>query len=45
MLRMILDHKAYWLLPVMIVFVLLILLTVLASFGGGASAPFIYTLF
>ncbi len=45
LLVMIKTHKSYWLFPIIAVFVALILLTVLASFGGGATAPFIYTLF
>lgn len=42
---MIKAKKSYWLIPVIAVFLSLIILTVLASFGGGAMAPFIYTLF
>ena len=34
--------KKYWLLPLVIVF---IVLAVLVTLGGGAAAPFIYTLF
>ena len=45
LLLMIKTHKSYWLIPVIAVFLSLILLTILASFGGGAAAPFIYTLF
>jgi hypothetical protein len=36
------ENKAYWLAPILIVLALLALLVVL---GGGAAAPFIYTLF
>jgi hypothetical protein len=36
------ENKAYWMAPIIIVFLLLALLVV---FGSGASAPFIYTLF
>jgi hypothetical protein len=36
------HNKAYWLVPIVSV---LLLLAVLLVFGGGAAAPFIYTLF
>jgi hypothetical protein len=36
------QNKKWWLLPIVLV---LLLLGVLAIFGGGAAAPFIYTLF
>ncbi len=42
---MILAHKSYWLFPMFAIIAVLIILTLLASFGGGAMAPFIYTLF
>lgn len=45
MMLMIKTKKSYWLIPVIAVFFSLIILTALASFGGGAMAPFIYTLF
>ena len=36
------HNKAYWLVPIVTV---LLLLGALLVFGGGAAAPFIYTLF
>jgi hypothetical protein len=36
------STKKYWLIPVVIVFVAL---AALVAIGGGAAAPFIYTLF
>ena len=36
------DHKAYWLVPIVVVLLLLIVLVV---FTSPAVAPFIYTLF
>lgn len=39
------EHKAYWLAPIIIVTLLLAGLIVLGAVGGGAAAPFIYTLF
>ena len=45
LLLMIKTNKQYWLVPVIAVFLCLIILTLLASFGGGAMSPFIYTLF
>jgi len=35
-------HKAYWMIPILIVFSLLAVLLIL---GGTGAAPFIYTLF
>lgn len=45
LVAMLLAHKSYWLIPVITVFLCLILLTIIASFSGGATTPFIYTLF
>lgn len=42
---MIRENKAYWLIPVIAVFLSLIILSGLASLGGGSMAPFVYTLF
>ena len=36
------HNKAYWMVPIVVV---LLGLAVLLAFGGGAAAPFIYTLF
>lgn len=42
---MIWSKKAYWLIPVVALVLVLILLATLVSFSGGAAAPFIYTIF
>ena len=39
------EHKAYWMTPIIIAVLLLAGLIVLGALGGGAAAPFIYTLF
>jgi hypothetical protein len=39
------EHKAYWMTPIIIAVLLLAGLIVLGAMGGGAAAPFIYTLF
>lgn len=39
------DHKAYWLSPIIIITLLLVGIVILGAVGGGAAAPFIYTLF
>ena len=39
------EHKAYWLAPIIVVTLLLAGIIVLGAIGGGAAAPFIYTLF
>jgi hypothetical protein len=39
------EHKAYWMTPIILVVLLLAGLLVLGALGGGAAAPFIYTLF
>ena len=39
------EHKAYWLAPLIVVALLLAGIMVLGLIGGGAAAPFIYTLF
>ena len=40
--RFILENKAYWLIPIV---AMLVLLTLLVAFGSTGAAPFIYTLF
>jgi hypothetical protein len=39
------ENKAYWISPIIIVTLLLAGLIVLGAVGGGAAAPFIYSLF
>jgi hypothetical protein len=39
------EHRAYWLAPIIVVTLLLAGIIVLGALGGGAAAPFIYTLF
>ena len=39
------ETKVYWLAPILIVILLMAGLITLAGIGGGAAAPFIYTLF
>ena len=39
------EHKAYWLAPLIVVALLLAGIVALGLIGGGAVAPFIYTLF
>lgn len=39
------EHKAYWLTPIIICVLILAGLVILGSVGGGAAAPFIYSLF
>ena len=43
--RFIREHKAYWMTPIIIAVLLLAGLIILGAVGGGAAAPFIYTLF
>lgn len=39
------ENKAYWLAPIIVVVLLMAGLIVLGALGGGAAAPFIYSLF
>ena len=39
------ENKAYWMAPIIVAVLLLAGLIVLGALGGGAAAPFIYTLF
>jgi len=39
------ENKAYWVVPAIIVILLLAGVVALGMIGGGAMAPFIYTLF
>ena len=38
-------NKKWWLTPIIVVLLLVAFLVSLSSIGGGAAAPFIYTLF
>jgi hypothetical protein len=37
------QHKAYWLIPIIVVLLLLVLLVIFTG-AGGAIAPFIYAI-
>ncbi len=39
------ENKSYWLAPIIVVILLMAGLIVLGGLGGGAGAPFIYSLF
>lgn len=39
------ENKVYWMLPIIVVCLLLAGIIALGALGGGAAAPFIYTLF
>jgi len=39
------ENKTYWLAPIIVVILLMAGLIVLGGLGGGAGAPFIYSLF
>jgi len=39
------ENKAWWMTPIVIAVLLLAGLIILGAVGGGAAAPFIYTLF
>lgn len=39
------QNKVYWLTPIILAVVLLAGVIVVGALGGGAAAPFIYTLF
>jgi len=37
------EHKSYWLLPLIVTILLLVVITVLAGLGGGALSWVMYT--
>jgi hypothetical protein len=39
------ENKAYWMTPIIVAVLLLAGIVVAGALGGGAAAPFIYTLF
>ena len=39
------QNKVYWLAPIILAVILLAGVIVVGALGGGAAAPFIYTLF
>ena len=39
------EHKAYWMTPIVVAVLLLVGIVVAGALGGGAAAPFIYSLF
>ena len=39
------ENKAYWMTPIIVAVLLLVGIVVAGALGGGAAAPFIYTLF
>lgn len=39
------ENKVYWLTPIIVVTLLMAGLIILGTVGGGAAAPFIYSLF
>ena len=39
------EHKAYWIAPIIVVTLLLAGVIALGVVGGGAAAPFVYSLF
>ncbi len=39
------ENKVYWIAPIIIAILLLAGIAILGTIGGGAAAPFIYTLF
>lgn len=39
------ENKAYWLSPIIVLILLLAGIIALGALGGGAAAPFVYTLF
>jgi hypothetical protein len=39
------DNKKWWITPIVLVLLLVSALAILSALGGGAAAPFIYTLF
>lgn len=41
----IMERKAYWMIPIVLTILLLATLAIVAALGGGAAAPFVYTLF
>jgi hypothetical protein len=39
------QNKLYWITPIAVAMVLLAAVVIVGALGGGAAAPFIYTLF
>ena len=39
------ENKAYWLSPIIVAVLILAGIIILGAVGGGAAAPFIYSLF
>ena len=39
------ENKAYWITPIVLAILFLAGIIVLGAMGGGAAAPFIYSLF
>ncbi len=37
------EHKSYWLLPLIAIIVLLAVIVVLSTVGGGVLSPWMYT--
>lgn len=44
-LEFLVENKAYWLAPIILVILMLAGLVLFTVFTGGAAGPFIYTLF
>lgn len=43
--QFLMERKLFWIAPIVIVFIILGVLLLVGGVGGGAAAPFIYTLF